>query len=470
MTARTTWPGALWAAAGLIGGCAVPEDAGFSDVQQTVSERIGARLHWVRGGPEDKAVEEMVASALAGELTVEQAVQTALVNNRSLQAVYEDLGVAQAEVVQAGLLSNPSLAAEVRFPGAPFEIHGHQEFAELLVMPLRKRAAQAEFEQAKRRVTSAVLAHAADTKAAYYELAASLQTAELRRTVAEAAAAGADAADRLHKAGNITDLERDKHRLQAAEARLESAQAEAAALEAREKLALLMGLWGPQVEFRMRGRLPALPAQETAPSGLEAAALRGRSDLEAARSRVEAAAHSLGIVEIASILPMPAVGAHFEREPEGPSTTGPSFEIAIPIFDQGQARKARAAAELRRARQEYAALAVEIRSQVRTARNRMAAARRAAEFQLAAVLPLRERVVRETLLHYNAMQFGVFHLLTARQEQIEAVRRHIETVRDYWVARAELERALGGRIPDQAGPPTTTVPPEQPHHKHGDKP
>jgi cobalt-zinc-cadmium efflux system outer membrane protein len=68
------------------------------------------------------------------------------------------------------------------------------------------------------------------------------------------------------------------------------------------------------------------------------------------------------------------------------------------------------------------------------------------------VLPLRRRIVEGTQLHVNAMDLSVFALLQARQSEIEAGRRYLEAVRDYWIARAGLERTIGGLFPVPAAP------------------
>ena len=59
---------------------------------------------------------EKLQALLEGELTTNAAVQIALLNNAALQATFEELGIAQAELVQAGLLKNPVFAGHVRFP------------------------------------------------------------------------------------------------------------------------------------------------------------------------------------------------------------------------------------------------------------------------------------------------------------------------------------------------------------------
>jgi cobalt-zinc-cadmium efflux system outer membrane protein len=127
------------------------------------------------------------------------------------------------------------------------------------------------------------------------------------------------------------------------------------------------------------------------------------------------------------------------------------LEFPIPLFDQGQARTGRAAAELRRAQQEYYALAVKIRSISRALRDRAQGARDRASYYRDIMLPLHERIVNEAQLQYNAMQLGPIQLLRAREQQIETGAAYVEALRDYWLARAELAQLLSGRLPGGDG-------------------
>src|SRR5262249_1304801 len=117
-----------------------------------------------------------------------------------------------------------------------------------------------------------------------------------------------------------------------------------------------------------------------------------------------------------------------------------------PIFDQGQARVARLRAQLHAAQHRADALAVAIRSEVRQARNRLMIARTTIESYAQTLIPLRERIVALSQSQYNAMRLGVYQLLQAKQNEIDSYRQYIEAVRDYWIARADLERAVGTRL------------------------
>jgi cobalt-zinc-cadmium efflux system outer membrane protein len=91
-----------------VAGCTqVPKGAGFNDVKNLVEQRVDYRIHWNQETEADREVEKAIDELLKNKLTAEAAVQIALLNNPNLQAVYEDLGVTQADVVEAGLLENP---------------------------------------------------------------------------------------------------------------------------------------------------------------------------------------------------------------------------------------------------------------------------------------------------------------------------------------------------------------------------
>jgi len=442
-----------WLAMGVlvfIAGCAnVPRDSGFGSVQNSVMERTGHRVFWNRGTEADKEVAEALDSLLQKEVTPDSAVQIALLNNQNLQVIYEDLGVAQAELVEAGLLRNPTLSVEVRFPKKPklpFEIDVIGDFLDLFFLPLRKRAAGTEFEVAKLRVTDAVLNMAAHTKGAFYRAQAGEQLVEMRRNIASATEASFEAARKLHDAGNITDLAFANEQALHEQAKFDLAKAEAEALDAREELNSLMGVWGKQTAWKIVPRLPEFPAVEIEPAGLESLAVANRFDLGAARGEVEAAAQRLGLTRSSALIPEANASFHVSREPDGIQTMGPGIEVPLPIFNQGQGAMAAAQARLRQSQRRYIALAVEIRSQVRRARNQMGAARDRAEYYQQVILPLRHQIVQQTLLQYNAMFVGVFQLLAAKKEEIDAGREYVEALRDYWTARAELERAVGGSL------------------------
>jgi len=433
-----------------VSGCAsIPKDAGFDNVRNLVAERTGQRVHWLQGGPEDETVADTVRVMLKQELTVDQAVQIALLNNRRLQATYENLGLAQANLVQAGLLRNPVFNAGILFGPAPADlVFGIvQDFLSILYQPLRRSVAEAEFEAAKFKVAGAVLDMAGQTRAAFYRAQAQEQTVEFLRQVVDTTGAAYYAAKRLHDAGNVTDVVLANERALYEDTRLALAEAELERSKGRERLNVVMGLWGADTQWKINPRLPEIPNDTMDLNGLETRAIGASLDLAAASKRIESVARILRITNATALIPEFEVGATFDRD-DGVRKYGPTATLQIPIFDQGQARQAAARSELRRAQQAYTAFAIEIRAAVRSARQAMEVSYARALHVKNVILPIRTKIVDDTLLQYNAMQVGIFQLLLAQQQQIAAGRQYIETLGDYWLTRTQLELILSGRLAD----------------------
>ena len=447
--------GWLFASVALWSGCtSVALNAGFDDVRATVEERGGLNIYWNNGTDLDKEAAEKIRSLLKRKLAADQAVQIALLNNRGLQAVYSDLGVAQADLVQAGLLNNPIFEAALKFPTSGgqtnLEFVTVMNFLGVFYLPLRKRVAAARFEEAKLRVTGAVLDFAARARAAFYLHLANEQMLELRQTIVQALNASLDVARRLNEAGNISDLDLAKERALAETGKLALRSAEIAVRQSREQLNDLMGLWGKDTEWQSEGRLPEIPAQPMQTEDIERLALSRSIDLSHARQRIVVAGEQLGFNKTTALIPELGFGSFAERN-EGAWEVGPVLEFPIPLFDQGQARIGSAVADLRRVQQEYYALAVRIRSTARAVRDRMEGFRDRALYYRDILLPLHERIVNESQLQYNAMQLGPIQLLRAREQQIETASAYVEALRDYWLARSDAGQILNGRLPASNG-------------------
>jgi outer membrane protein, heavy metal efflux system len=440
---------------GLTGCASVNLTAGFPEVSAAVEERSAKTLVWNRGTDLDKAAAEQLRSLLRRKLTADDAVQIAMLNNRDLQATYAELGVAQADLVQAGLFKNPILDAAVFFPltgvRPDFQLSVVVGFLDALYVPLRKRVAAAQFEEAKLKVTGAVLDFAAQVRTAFHVHQANEQLLELRQTIVQALTASLDVSRRLHEAGNISDLDLARDRAQAEATKVALRSAEVASRQSREQLNSLMGAWGEETRWQIDGRMPDIPAAPLQVNGLERVALDRSIDLSHARRRIIAAGQQLGLNRATALLPDMELGPGAEREGDEAWKLGPVLSVPIPLFDQGQARIGRAVAELRRAQQEYYALAVRIRATTRAIQDRIEGAQDQALYYRDILLPLRERIVNEAQLHYNAMQIGTIQLLRDREQQIETGVAYVETLREYWLARADLAQIASGRLPTAVG-------------------
>jgi outer membrane protein, heavy metal efflux system len=444
--------GSLLAVLVLVNACtSIAMNAGFDDVKTRVEQNGNLKIFWNKGTELDREASEKLKSLLEGKLTAEQAVQIALLNNRDLQALYSELGIAQADLVQAGLFRNPIFDAAVLFPvrggGRPdLDLSVVINFLDVFYVPLRSRVAAARFEEVKTEVTGSVLDLAARVRTAFFLHQANEQMLELRQTIVQALSGSFEVARRLNEAGNITDLDFARERASLETGKLTLRSAEIAVRQSREELNMLMGLWGKETEWQSDERLPDIPEQPLQIENIERVALARSVDLLNARQRIIVAGNQLGFNRWTALISELHAGPLGERE-EGSWEVGPIFEFPIPLFDQGQARIGRATAELRRAQQQYYALAIRIRGTARSVHDRIVGARDRALYYRDIMLPLHERIVNESQLQYNAMQLGPIELLRARERQIETAVAYIEALREYWLARGDAGQILSGRLP-----------------------
>jgi len=434
-----------WAAL-LAGACAsVPRDSGFADVRSTIVAETKQPLEWDPSRPVAPPDDASLGSLLAEPLTVERAVEVAFAHNRDVQATLEELGIARGDLIAASSVRNPLAHGELRFPPnpiRPFEVGLTKSLLDLLQLGSRKKLGRAQFEAAQVRVTAAILGFASEVRGSYYELLAARQVLVRRGTLLRAQQAAAELAGRQHQAGNISDLDLENEQARYGQVKLDQARAELDELEARERLIARLGLQG-RAELQLPDAFPEAPASEESEEDIVAQLPARRLDLRIAEREIEAAQRSLGIAGKA-LLEGATLGAHYEREPQGPHTTGPSLEVPIPLFDRGAAQKTRARAQLRQALQRHAALLATARSEARAVRERVLEARARAAYLREVVIPRRDRILKLTQLEYNAMLKGPFQLIEARQGLASAERDEILATRDYWIARTQLDATLLG--------------------------
>ena len=437
----------------LVMGCAsVPPHGGFSSVQDQVQQRLGQQLSWRQNGPEDQAIDDLVADLLQAELTDTTAVQIALLNNRRLQASYAELGISQAAVAQAGRLSNPRLSGDYLLPtnpggGALVALDLALNFTDWLFLNRHRAMAEIEFTTTKARVAAAVLDLAGATRQAFWLYQGAQEILAQQRLFAAAAAASLTTTQKLYEAGNLPKVALAKAQADAGQAGLALAKAQTRLAAQREELNQLLGLWGPATSaWEVSDQLPPLPDLEPLPEDLERQVLAASLDLAIAHGQLMAAARQAGVAKLESLLADWEIGVAGDRESDGTWHAGPSLSLTLPLFDQGQPRQVAAWARLQQAMDDYTALAIELRAASRMARTQVLAAHEQARYYRDDLLPAYATIVQEMQLSYNGMLVGVFTLMSARRDEITATIEAIAARRDYWLVRSHLDLLLAGRM------------------------
>ncbi len=410
------------------------------------------------------AVAKRTQELLARPLGMDDAVQIALLNNRSLQASYGELGIAEADLVQAGRLPNPGFSFS--------RTHGSNDLSisrtftlgllNVLTLPLATRIESQRFEQTRLLAADAMLKVAADARRAYVNAVAAEQAAAYAEQVKDSAAAGAELALRMQQAGNFSKLDYAREQAFYADAVAQLAKTRQQSVSAREKLTRVMGLWGAGTQYKLPERLPDLPSNRPDLNDLESFAMQNRLDIQAAKLQTQSVASSLGLSKATRFINALDVGYQNNFTTADGHEQGYEISVEIPIFNWGGSKVARAEAIYMQSVNRVADIAINARSEVRESYSAYVTDYDVAKHYRDEVVPIRKTISDEVLLRYNGMLASVFELLSDSRDQVGAVNSYIDALKDYWLAETDLQQAVGGRLPPLAMASAPSAPTTQP--------
>ncbi|MBY0518726.1 MAG: TolC family protein [Bacteriovoracaceae bacterium] len=429
-------------------GCTRVPQANDNGVDCLINSKIDKHVEWYQGCPDDQ-INSAIQCLLENELTPEAAIQIALLKNPKVQSIFEELGIAHADLVEAGLLSNPDFSVEVRYPYKKnlvtnIEYLVTATFLDIFLIPLRTRLAAAEFEQAKRRVTNEILDLAFEVRQTYYELLGEQQKLKYIRPIVELTSIHGEIASRQKIIGNVNRLDFQQVQARFLEAKLEIAKEQTTIIRLSEKLNRLLGL---SEEICLI--LPEIP-QDIDYEGydicaLESIALAERMDLQEARFEVIRLRRMLGLKDWWTYTNLKA-GVAGERDPDRLNLVGFGLSGEIPIFNFGQAARMRIFAQLRQAQDRYETLEIRILSEVREAHKLLMSDLGMINDYRIRIIPLQNEIINSSEELYNVMGLGIDRLIENKRQELEANRNYFEILKDYWVARVQLDKALGGYL------------------------
>ena len=446
----------MLAALGL-GACAgFTQDGGFDAVANATRTHLGKEVKWPRSAQAQAEVDAQVTALLAHPLSVEDAVQIALLNNHTLQAAFQELGISEAELVQAGRLPNPRF--DLRHAGAAGQYDVEETLSfnvlALLTMPYAHDIEKGRFAQTQNLSVQRVAQLATDTRGAFYAAVAARQSLDYLQQVRVAAETGAELAHRMVAAGNWNRLDQAREQSFYSDAVQNQWRARLAEESARERLMGLLGLPAQQLPapqtaqpaLRLAELLPELPAGLDSLPDVERAVLQERLDLQLMRMHIDELGKNLGLTKSTRFVNVLDIGATRVRQGsrEEPYERGYTVTLEVPIFDSGAARVKKSEAIYAQAVDRFAQAAIEARSQIRLAYANYRAAFELAQRQRDDVLPLRQAIAQQNLLRYNASLISIFELLSDAREQAISVDGYIHSVRDFWIAKSRLDGALLG--------------------------
>ena len=434
-----------------LSGCATfSPDGGMSVVADVAGQTIKKDVVAIRSTEDATQAKDAVRDLLRRGLTVDTAVQIALLNNRGLQAAYNDLAIAEADLVQDSLPPNPTFSISRIAGNGALEIERRVvgDILALATLPFRSEIARQRFQQAQLRAVLETLRLAADVRRSYYWTVAANELVGLLTDAKSTAESTAKLAQKLGETGSLNKLDQAREQVFYAETTADLAATRQEATSSRERLARLMGLWGSDLSFRLPDTLPTLPRRPSALPSIEVDAVSHRIDLQIARIELDTLAKSLNLTEATRFVTLLDIAGidRKTRDPDGAPFRERGFDIQfqIPIFDGGEVRVRRAAATYNEAFNRLTEKAVNVRSEARDAYRVYRSTYDIAGQWQREVLPLRKIITEEMQLRFSSMQVDVFALLVETRQRIAALRAAIDAKRNFWLAQSDLTTAING--------------------------
>ncbi len=446
MTSRSlrSWIRAAPLASLAVIGCAAPNASHARDDLRTIVEKE-------RGAHSEAEVDALLDSLAAKPMTVDVATTLALAFNSSFRAKLAELDLSSLDLQQAALFENPRLAASLRFPngggGTNSEFGVVWNVLDVFLRSSKKSFAAAQYSRTVSELAAAARELARDVQRDFFELQAAEQDAAELATIADAAHIALSLAEQQREAGTISEYELAFRRADDVQSKLDRMNADAEVITRRANLARSIG---PAVSLDGWTVEPVLPKPPDVLPSAEIAHFLAwnpcwpvraiQAEIEALEKARELSRQSLfGAIQ---------VGIDTERDVDGTRVTGPTLEIGLPFFDRNQAARARIGAAIDSARDRQDALMHSVLIDVAESHAHWIAARREYQTIEDELIPERREVQRLSLERYNGMLLGVYDLLKARSQAVEAERAATRALRDFWIEHAELELLCGAKLDD----------------------
>lgn len=439
-------------AALLLAACTTFSPDGGMNVTADITDR---ELHKdtiaIRSQDDADAASARVRQLLKRPLTADTAVQIALLNNRGLQATYNELGIAEAVSVRQSLPPNPSVSISRVTGSVETEIDRQiiGNILALVTLPTRSKIAADRFRQAQLIAALDTLRVAAETRRAFYRAVAARELVGLLTQADSAAATSEQLAKRLGETGAMNKLDQAREQAFHADVKTQLARARQRAAIERERLIRSLGLGGNELDFGLPNTLPALPQRARALRAIEQDAVSRRVDLQIARIELETLAKSYGLTQATRFINVLDAG-YADKIKKNKETDehirdrGFTVTFEVPLFDFGEARVREAEQTYMQAVNRLAEKAVNVRSEAREAYSFYRSSYDIANRYRRDVLPLRKTISDEMMLRYGAMQVDVFSLLNDARQRIAANIAAAAARHDFWIASVDLSAAIIG--------------------------
>ena len=424
-------------------------DGGTDSVRARALSEERAEPAKINSEAAETSAAERSRALLRRPLSADAAVRVAFLRNKGLQAAYNDLGISEAKYVEASLPPNPSFSLlDIRNAVAlDIERRLAADVLALATLPARQEIAAADWESAKLAAAAATLRLASDVRRQYGRAVAARASARALVEARASAETTADLARKLGETGALNKLDQSREFAFYADLSAELAKARTQEKVEKERLTRLLGLWGRDVDFVLPANLPPLPRGIGGLALLERTAMTRRIDIAMARGELDRVAKQYSLTSATRYVNALELSAAENVTLSGPDKErldGLEVKLEIPLFDWGAARAREAEETYMRAANRLAEKAVNGRSEVREAYLAYRGAFDVARLYESKVLPLRQHIQDDSMLHYNGMLTDLFALLQDARARISSQAAALDARRDFWLAETDLHAALNG--------------------------
>jgi outer membrane protein TolC len=391
---------------------------------------------------------------IAQGMSLDEAIRIALQNNQDLQADFENLGVAKADLIQAGLFTNPTINSVFRFPTKTPEPGTGQtniestaalRLADLWQVPLNKRVAEDLLEIVSLRILTTILNIIHDVTVAYNACLQAQIGLENAQETMNALKKYQNQIVYRQKYGYSTDLDIYNATIALTFMQLEIIDYEAKIKTAYIHLKQLLAIDPTELRILLTQEFYAsIPVPSL--YEIESYALDNRPEIQIVQMKIKQYQDTIAL-EKARLWNDVDVGVSFKQDFEKPfHGWGFYFSLSIPVFDSNDAQIARAKFLLMQAKKEYNAEVLRVKEQVRV--NYAVYEKYIREIQIYnnEIFPTHNKAIAWALRYAESMQENILVAIQTEIDFYHSQKKLIETQYNLLNIVADLERAAGKRI------------------------
>jgi cobalt-zinc-cadmium efflux system outer membrane protein len=385
----------------------------------------------------------------SGVLTLQQALALGLMQNPELASFSWETRTAEARTLQAGLLPNPEISAEVENFGGPRELKGFNgsentlQISQLFELggkrSKRKNLAELEKDLSEWDFEAKRLDVFTDITKDFWDVLAAQERLSITRDLLQLSEQVYTTVVERVKAGKVAPLEELQAKVSLTTMRIELEQTKRELETARKRLAATWGSSSPAFE-KVSGEfdtVEAIPEQEQIRSLISQNPDIARWETEIAKAR---AAIKL---KDANAIPDVTFGAgprYFNETNDNALVMG--ISMPIPLFNRNQGERLEARHNLSKAEEQRKAAQIKTLTDLAQAYQELSSAYLSAAALKENALPGAESAFNAAQEGYREGKFSYLQVIDAQRTFFEVKRQYMAALADYHKSRAGIERLI----------------------------